>query len=222
MSSMFLLAHQKPKAHRSCLQYCQLCSNNQPEMFVLCFKHSQLLIPLAAVTWQAFANSLCQLVLVMMANVFLVARLVLTWSHRGCNIDYLYLISIYSLTRSRLQSGLVLAFSSMAFIFGVINLSTTWEQVYDHRFMKCQPLLMCYSNVLQKFGHTQLATSSIWHGLQAIAECLIMCMSFSNRCGVRLTFPLWQFSSGERCCHPAVVWRDRTRSCTISFATRYK
>ena len=47
-------------------------------MFVPRFKHLQLLIPLAAVTWQAFANSLCQLFLIMMANVFLVVRLVLT------------------------------------------------------------------------------------------------------------------------------------------------
>jgi len=31
----------------------------------------------------------------------------------------------------------------MAFIFGVISLSTTWKRVYDHRSMKCQPLLMC-------------------------------------------------------------------------------
>ena len=47
-------------------------------MFVHRFKRVQLLIPSVAVTWQAFANSICQLVLIMMANVFLVARLVLT------------------------------------------------------------------------------------------------------------------------------------------------
>jgi len=35
-----------------------------------------------------------------------------------------------------------------------------------------------YSNQEQKFTHTQLATSGIWHGLQAISECLIMCTSF--------------------------------------------
>ena len=47
-------------------------------MFVPRFKRVQLLIPLVAVTWQGQVNSLCQLVLIMMANAFLVARLVLT------------------------------------------------------------------------------------------------------------------------------------------------
>lgn len=47
-------------------------------MFVPRFKRVlQLLIPSVAITWQAFANSLCQVVLIMMANVFLVDRLVL-------------------------------------------------------------------------------------------------------------------------------------------------
>lgn len=92
-----------------------------------------------SVTWQAFANSLCQVVLIMMANAFL--------AHR-----------IYTLTQSRLQSGLVLAFSSMAFIVGVVNLSTTWK----------------LKSNLQPFTHAQLAASGIWHGLQAIAECFIM------------------------------------------------
>ena len=47
-------------------------------MFVPCFKDVQLLIPLVAVAWQGVANTLCQLILIMMANVFMVARLVLT------------------------------------------------------------------------------------------------------------------------------------------------
>jgi hypothetical protein len=47
-------------------------------MFVPRFKRVQLLIRLVAITWQAFANSLCQLVLIVMANIFLVSRLVLT------------------------------------------------------------------------------------------------------------------------------------------------
>jgi len=90
-----------------------------------------------SVPWQAFTNSLCQLVLIMMANVFLVAR-------------------IYSLTRSRLQSGLVLAFSSMAFIVGVVSLLMGWRRTS------------------QNFTPGPLAASGIWHGFQAIAECLIM------------------------------------------------
>ena len=55
----------------------------------------------------------------------------------------MYVISIYSLTRSRLQSGLVLAFSSMAFIVGVVSLSMGWEHTYDYRSMKCELSLMC-------------------------------------------------------------------------------
>jgi len=47
---------------------------------------------------------------------------------------------------------------------------------------------VCYSN-LQKFTPREFATSGIWHGLQAIAECLIMCTSFSNRRRARLMFP---------------------------------
>ena len=44
---------------------------------------------------------------------------------------------------------------------------------------------VCYSSP-QQSTHAQLAVSGVWHGLQAIAECLIMCASFSNRCGARL------------------------------------
>ncbi|KAH9995875.1 hypothetical protein BJV74DRAFT_883786 [Russula compacta] len=88
-------------------------------------------------TWQAVVNSSCQLVLIMMANAFLAAR-------------------IYSLTRSRLQSGLVLGFSMAAFSVGLITLVTTWKG----------------NN--KRFSSPQLAASVIWHVLQAIAECLIM------------------------------------------------
>jgi len=77
----------------------------------------------------------------------------------------------------------------MAFIIGVVNISTTWKQAYDYRSMEMPTLIDVSYSSLQKFGHTQLATSGIWHGLQAIAECLITCMSFSNRCGARLIVP---------------------------------
>jgi hypothetical protein len=50
-----------------------------------------------------------------------------------------------------------------------------------------------YSNSLQKFTAGQLAASGIWHGCQAIAECLMMCTSFSNRCRARLIFPFEVF-----------------------------
>jgi hypothetical protein len=58
-------------------------------------------------------------------------------------VDRLYVISIYSLTGSRLQTGLVLAFSLMAFIVGVVSLSTTWDLSYDHRSMTCELSPMC-------------------------------------------------------------------------------
>jgi len=75
----------------------------------------------------------------MMANVFLASR-------------------IYSLTRSRLQSGLVLAFSTAAFITGIVTLWLTWA---------ANPLLSTYST-------TERAASVIWNVFQVITECLIM------------------------------------------------
>ncbi|KAH9956362.1 hypothetical protein BC827DRAFT_1232340 [Russula dissimulans] len=66
-----------------------------------------LILDPKSVTWQALASSLCQTVLIMMANTFLAIR-------------------IHDLTQSRLQSGLVMGFSGTAFIVGVVNLATTW------------------------------------------------------------------------------------------------
>jgi hypothetical protein len=45
----------------------------------------------------------------------------------GYQVDHSYFISIYSLTRSRLQSGLVLTFSVIAFIVGIVCIATTWN-----------------------------------------------------------------------------------------------
>ncbi|KAI0301412.1 hypothetical protein BC826DRAFT_1102006 [Russula brevipes] len=75
----------------------------------------------------------------MMANVFLASR-------------------IYSLTRSRLQSGLVLAFSTAAFLTGIVTLWLTWA---------ANPILSTYST-------SERAASVIWNVLQVITECLIM------------------------------------------------
>jgi len=92
-----------------------------------------------SLTWQAPAGSLCRVVLIMMANVFLTTR-------------------IYSLTHSRLQSGLILAFSTAAFITGIVTLWLTWA---------ANPLLSTYSTL-------EHAASVIWNVLQVITECLIM------------------------------------------------
>ncbi|KAI9459323.1 hypothetical protein F5148DRAFT_1219279 [Russula earlei] len=100
--------------------------------------NSQLLLNPRSVSWKALANCLCQVVLIMMANAFLAVR-------------------IHSLTRSRMQSGLVLGFSAVAFIVGTFTLVTTWS-----------------SWPFPENSGVQRATAVIWHVLQAIAECLIM------------------------------------------------
>jgi len=92
-----------------------------------------------SVTWQGLAGAVCRVVLIMMANVFLATR-------------------IYSLTHSRLQSGLVLAFSTAAFIAGIVTLWTTWA---------ANPILSTYSV-------SERAASVFWNILQVITECLIM------------------------------------------------
>jgi hypothetical protein len=44
----------------------------------------------------------------------------------GSLVDRLSIFSIYNLTKSRLQTGLVLGFSFAAFIAGIVTISTTW------------------------------------------------------------------------------------------------
>ncbi|KAI0301411.1 hypothetical protein BC826DRAFT_564830 [Russula brevipes] len=95
--------------------------------------------PSLALTWQAPAGSLCRVVLIMMANVFLTTR-------------------IYSLTRSRLQSGLVLAVSTAAFITGIVTIWTTWTS----------------KPILSPTSASERATNAVWNVLQVITECLIM------------------------------------------------
>ena len=45
----------------------------------------------------------------------------------GCLIDCLSIFSIYTLTHSRLQSGLVFGFSLVAFIASITTLATIWS-----------------------------------------------------------------------------------------------
>jgi len=63
-----------------------------------------------------------------MANAFQTVRLVLTSPDHGCQVDDLSIPSIHSLTHSRLQSGLVSAFSVVSFIVGVVTIVTTWAE----------------------------------------------------------------------------------------------
>ncbi|KAI0298358.1 hypothetical protein B0F90DRAFT_1733204 [Multifurca ochricompacta] len=87
-------------------------------------------------------------------------------------IRYIY----HKLTQSRLQSGLVFAFSITAFIFGGVTMLESW---------------LTKSSILISFTTPQLIISVFWHGLQAICEYLIMFflarMLLSSRSGLRRT-----------------------------------
>ncbi|KAI0250855.1 hypothetical protein BJV78DRAFT_523801 [Lactifluus subvellereus] len=96
-----------------------------------------------ACTWGSLVHSVCQCVLVLSANVFLAMR-------------------IYSLTKSRLLSGLVMAFSTSAFIVGIVTTVITWDGSLASSYLATLYL-----------STTQKAMSVLWHGFQAIAECLI-------------------------------------------------
>ncbi|KAI9507853.1 hypothetical protein F5148DRAFT_64684 [Russula earlei] len=84
--------------------------------------------------WEGPVNSICQLIVILLANMFLAIR-------------------IYSLTSSRVQSGLVVVLSITAFVIGMITVVMTWK------------------NTIGRSGG-QIA-SVFWHAIQAIAECLI-------------------------------------------------
>ncbi|KAH9978318.1 hypothetical protein BJV74DRAFT_859920 [Russula compacta] len=90
---------------------------------------SPLLMP-----WEGPINSLCQLFIILTTNVYLASR-------------------IYTLTKNRLQSGVVIALSTIAFVFGIITNVTTWKMTLSQK--------------------ARVETSIIWHAAQAIAECLI-------------------------------------------------
>ncbi|KAI9509027.1 hypothetical protein F5148DRAFT_1190713 [Russula earlei] len=58
--------------------------------------------------WEGPANSICQLIIILLANMFLAVR-------------------IRTLTESRFQSGLVVVLSILAFIVGMITVVTAWR-----------------------------------------------------------------------------------------------
>jgi len=94
-------------------------------------------------TWESIAQSACGSVLVLSANAFLVIR-------------------IHNLTKSRLQSGLVLAFSTSAFVVAMVTIVMTLDSFLTSSFLATLTI-----------STTQNTMSVVWHGLQAIAECLI-------------------------------------------------
>ncbi|KAH9984919.1 hypothetical protein BJV77DRAFT_143332 [Russula vinacea] len=90
--------------------------------------------PTSASLWSGPVNSLCQIVIVLLTNVFLTYR-------------------IYGLTKSRIRCLTPIAFSIIAFVFGIVtNVTSAW------------------ATTSQSFGY---ATSVVWYSSQATAECLI-------------------------------------------------
>ncbi|KAH9966298.1 hypothetical protein BJV74DRAFT_285554 [Russula compacta] len=58
--------------------------------------------------WAGPLNSLCQVIIILLANLFLAVR-------------------IHTLTKSRIQSGTVVSLSTFAFIFGMVTVVSTWR-----------------------------------------------------------------------------------------------
>lgn len=108
-------------------------------------------------------------------------------------VDRLHVISLYKLTQSRLQSGLVLAFSSMAFIFGVVNLSTTWKRSYDYHSMECELLLMCVTATCRNSLPDNLQRLVSGTDFKRSPSALLRVRHFRNRCRARLIFPFEVF-----------------------------
>jgi len=106
-------------------------------------------LPPGGSLWSGPANSLCQLFIVLLANSFLVFR-------------------IYGLTKSRTKSLVPIAFSIIAFVFGMVTVVATAWSSHSESF--------------------RYATSVVWYTSQATAECLItyflVCALLKNRSGV--------------------------------------
>ncbi|KAH9973204.1 hypothetical protein BGW80DRAFT_1308759 [Lactifluus volemus] len=96
-----------------------------------------------ACTWSSLAHSASQCLLVLFANLFLAIR-------------------IYTLTKSRLLTGLIVFFSTSAFIIGLYTTVITWDATLKSSYLATLSL-----------STTEKATSVVWHVLQVIAESLI-------------------------------------------------
>jgi hypothetical protein len=66
----------------------------------------------------------------MFANMFLAARSVCHDSPVKINWIFIRISSIYALTKSRIQSGLVVLFSVIAYVLGTITLMVTWKTTW--------------------------------------------------------------------------------------------
>ncbi|KAH9972309.1 hypothetical protein BGW80DRAFT_1315427 [Lactifluus volemus] len=96
-----------------------------------------------ACAWGTFVQSGCQSALLLSANMFLAIR-------------------IHSLTKSRLQVGLVITFSTSSFIAGIANIVTTWDAALASSF-----------DATSSLSPTAAFTAIARHVLQVITECLI-------------------------------------------------
>jgi hypothetical protein len=92
--------------------------------------HLQLLIPIQASLWSGPVNSLVQLFIILLTNIFLAYRLVNL-------IDLLFTLtrhpfltfSIHGVTKSRVQCLAPIPFSIIAFAFGMVtNVTSAWAQ----------------------------------------------------------------------------------------------
>jgi len=100
--------------------------------------------------WEGPVNALCQIFIILLANLSLASR-------------------INGLAKSRVQSVTVAALSTVAFVFGMVTIVCSWRR----------PGSASYTRY----------TSSLWHAIQALAECLITFFLsralLKNRSGIR-------------------------------------
>ncbi|KAH9957553.1 hypothetical protein BGW80DRAFT_1380918 [Lactifluus volemus] len=108
-----------------------------------------------AYVWATVAQSLAQSVLVLSANMFLAYR-------------------IYSLTKSRLQTGLVIAFSTSAFLVGIIVAFNTLAVIEGIATMLILwDVFPTISQSAPSLNSIQMGIGILCYGLQTVAECLI-------------------------------------------------
>jgi hypothetical protein len=122
--------------------------------------------------------------------------------------------SIYTLTKSCLQCGLVITLSSTAFILGIVTIIMTWNCVLAPNTYGCQYLISLTdaenarssSTVTrQMYTSSQNASSVAWHALQATSEVLISSISLLLRLGRSGTYCV-PYSSSYPCTSEVTEW----------------
>lgn len=135
----------------------------------------QLLIPIQGALWSGPANSLSQVCIILLANIFLAYRLVNLFGLLFTLTRYpLRTFRIHGLTKSRIQSLTPIAFSFIAFVFGVVTTTTTTWVAKCVFFIPTDEFQLTPFESSQRYRY---AFSVIWYTSQAVAECLITCKS---------------------------------------------